>query len=59
MSNNPESRKGEDGLDQLMPTRSKRFQALLNKSRGSIAAGKSLSKDEFWRAVRSRQSAKK
>jgi prevent-host-death family protein len=49
----------DDDLDQLMLTRSKRFQALLNKSRRSIAAGKGLSRDEFWRTVRNRDSAKK
>jgi prevent-host-death family protein len=49
----------EDDLDQLMLTRSKRFQTLLNKSRRSIAAGKGLSRDEFWRTVRDRHSAKK
>jgi prevent-host-death family protein len=49
----------EDDLDQLMLTRSKRFQALLNKSRRSIAAGKGLSRDEFWRAVRGRHSEKR
>jgi prevent-host-death family protein len=49
----------EDDLDQLMLTRSKRFQALLNKSRRSIAAGKGVSRAEFWRAVRSRQAGKK
>ena len=49
----------EDDLDQLMLTRSKRFQALLTKSRRSIAAGKGVSRDEFWRKVRSRHAGKK
>ena len=49
----------EEDLDQLMLTRSKRFQALLNKSRRSIAAGKGVSRDEFWRAVRSRHAGTK
>lgn len=49
----------EDDLDRLMLSRSKRFQALLKKSRHSIAAGKGLSRDAFWRTVRSRHSAKK
>jgi prevent-host-death family protein len=49
---------GEDDLDQLMLTRSKRFQALLNKSRGSIAAGKGLSRNDFWRTIRSRHTGK-
>ena len=36
--------------------RSPRFQALLNESRRSIAAGKGLSRDEFWKAVKQRRS---
>ena len=45
----------EDDLDRLMLARSPRFQALLNKSRHSIAAGKGMSRNEFWKAVRSRK----
>ena len=45
----------EDDLDRLMLARSPRFQALLDKSRQSIASGKGLSRDEFWRAIRHRQ----
>jgi prevent-host-death family protein len=48
----------EDDLDQLMLTRSKRFQALLNKSRRSIAAGKGLSRNDFWRTIGGRHSGK-
>jgi len=48
----------EDDLDRLMLARSPRFQALLNKSRRSVAAGKGLSRDEFWKAVRRRRSKK-
>jgi prevent-host-death family protein len=44
----------EEDLDRLMLARSPRFQALINKSRRSIAAGKGLSRDEFWKAVRRR-----
>ena len=44
----------EDDLERLVLARSPRFQALLNKSRQSIKAGKGLSRDEFWRAVRQR-----
>ncbi len=51
--------KDEDDLDRLMLARSPRFQALLNKSRRSIAAGKGLSRDEFWQAVRRHRHAKK
>jgi prevent-host-death family protein len=45
----------EQDLDRLMLSRSPRFQALLNKSRRSIAAGKGLSRDEFWKAIRRRR----
>jgi hypothetical protein len=48
----------EDDLDQLMLSRSKRFQSLLNKSRRSIATGKGLSRDAFWRAVQKWHSGK-
>ena len=48
----------EDDLDRLMLARSPRFQALLNKSRRSIAAGKGLSRDAFWKAVRRRRGKK-
>jgi len=44
----------EDDLERLVLARSPRFQALLNKSRQSIKAGKGLSRDEFWKAVRQR-----
>jgi len=44
----------EDDLERLVLARSPRFRALLNKSRQSIKAGKGLSRDEFWRAVRQR-----
>jgi len=32
-----------------------RFQALLNRSRQSIKEGKGLSENEFWKAVRKRE----
>jgi prevent-host-death family protein len=44
----------EADLDRLMLARSPRFQALLNKSRRSISAGKDLSSDEFWKMVQKR-----
>jgi len=44
----------EDDLERLVLARSPRFQALLNKSRQRFKAGKGLSRDEFWRAVRQR-----
>ena len=48
----------EDDLEHLLLSRSPRLQALLDKSRRSISAGKGLSHDAFWRAVgaRSRRS---
>jgi prevent-host-death family protein len=49
----------EEDLDRLMLARSPRFQALLNKSRRSISAGRGLSRNEFWKTVRSRQEAKR
>jgi len=49
----------EDDLDRLMLARSPRFQALLAKSRKSIAAGHGLSSDQFWKAVGGRRKQKK
>jgi hypothetical protein len=44
----------DEDLEGLILTYSSRFQALLNKSRQSIKAGKGLSRDEFWQIVRER-----
>lgn len=44
----------DDDLERLLLSRSRRFQALLNKSRKSIKAGKGLSEEAFWEAVRQR-----
>ncbi|MGH9845827.1 MAG: type II toxin-antitoxin system Phd/YefM family antitoxin [Blastocatellia bacterium] len=44
----------EDDLERLVLSRSPQFQALLGKSRRSIAAGKGLSRDQFWKAVAER-----
>jgi len=44
----------DDDLERLVLARSPRFQALLNKSRESIKAGRGLSRDEFWKAVKER-----
>jgi prevent-host-death family protein len=41
----------EEDLESLVLSRSPRFQAILNKSRQSIKAGKGLSRNEFWQAV--------
>jgi prevent-host-death family protein len=49
----------DDDLERLLLARSPRFQALLEKSRRSIEAGKGLSRDAFWAAVKQRASAKK
>jgi prevent-host-death family protein len=51
----------DEDLENLILVRSPRFQALLDKSRQSIKAGKGLSRDEFWSEVekRNHKSAKK
>jgi prevent-host-death family protein len=41
----------DDDLENLLLARSPRFQALLDKSRGSLRAGKGLSSGDFWKAV--------
>ena len=46
----------EDDLDRLILARSRRFQALLEKSRQSIQAGKGLSRNAFWKAAKERSS---
>ena len=45
-----------DDLERMLLARSPRFQALLNKSRQSIKAGKGLSRDEFWKTVKQQHS---
>ncbi len=47
--------KDEEDLDRLMLARSPRFQAMLEESRRSIAAGKGIARDEFWNAARRRK----
>jgi prevent-host-death family protein len=47
--------KNDDDLERLMLAHSRRFQALLGKSRRSIGAGKGVSHDEFWKAAARRQ----
>ncbi len=42
----------DDDLERMLLARSPRFQALLNKSRQSIKAGKGLPRDEFWKTVK-------
>ena len=46
----------DDDVENLVLTRSPRFQKLLRKSRASIEAGRGLSSNEFWSAVAKRQS---
>ncbi len=48
----------DDDLEQLMLGRSPRFQAMLDRSRRSIEAGKGLSEKAFWAAVREREQAR-
>jgi prevent-host-death family protein len=45
----------DDDLERLLLARSPQFQALLKKSRESIDAGKGLSRDAFWKAVKQLQ----
>ena len=48
----------DDDLERLILAHSPRFHALLAKSHASIKAGKGLSSDEFWKAVKQRRRAK-
>lgn len=48
----------DDDLESLILARSPRFQALLEKSRKSIKAGKGLSEEDFWQAVTEREKQK-
>jgi PHD/YefM family antitoxin component YafN of YafNO toxin-antitoxin module len=48
-----------DDLERLMLAHSRRFQALLSKSRRSIKAGKGVSHDEFWKTVAWRHQTKR
>ena len=44
----------DDDLESILVARSPRFQAILEKSRQSIRAGKGLSETEFWQNVENR-----
>lgn len=44
----------DEDLERLLLARSPQFQALLNRSRRSIEEGEGLSRDEFWKTVKSR-----
>ena len=41
----------DEDLENLVLSRSPRFQAILNKSRQSIKDGKGLAREDFWQAV--------
>uniref|UniRef100_A0A7C4RHW1 Antitoxin n=1 Tax=Desulfatirhabdium butyrativorans TaxID=340467 RepID=A0A7C4RHW1_9BACT len=45
----------DEDLERLVLARSPRFQALLEESRRSIAAGEGLTEEEFWQAVSERR----
>jgi len=51
--------KNDDDLERLMLAHSRRFQALLAKSRRSIKAGKGVSHHEFWKNVAARRPLKR
>lgn len=44
----------DDDLERLVLARSPRFQALLDRSRQSLRAGRGLSRSEFWKAAKQR-----
>ena len=48
--------KDDEDLEDLMLSRSPRFQAILNSSRVSIQEGKALSHNDFWKTVKSQSS---
>src|SRR5438045_4963283 len=49
----------DDDLERLMLGRSPRFQAMLDRSRQSIKAGKGLPEKAFWEAVRKQAQERK
>jgi hypothetical protein len=44
----------DDDLENILITRSPRFQAMLDSSRRSIQEGRGLSEDDFWSATEKR-----
>ena len=44
----------DEDLERLILAHSPRFQALLDRSRESLKAGKGLSRDKFWKAAKQR-----
>jgi prevent-host-death family protein len=49
----------DDDLERIMLGRSRRFQALLDRSRKSIKEGKGLAERDFWQAVKKRAQKRK
>ena len=49
----------DDDLERLLLGRSRRFRALLDRSRRSIKEGKGMSESGFWQAVRKRAQQRK
>ena len=45
----------DEDLERLLLARSPQFQAILNKSRRSIEEGRGLSRDDYWKSVKSRR----
>ena len=50
---------GDEDLERLILAHSPRFQALLEKSRQSLKAGKVVPHHEFWKVVSQRQKTKR
>jgi prevent-host-death family protein len=50
--------KDEEDLERLILAHSPRFQALLERSRQSIRAGKGIPHNEFWKTVAKRRKAR-
>jgi prevent-host-death family protein len=51
--------KDDDDLERLILAHSPRFQAILEKSRQSIRAGKGIPHDEFWKTVTRRSKSRR
>ncbi len=51
--------KDDDDLERLILAHSPRFQAILEKSRKSIRAGKGIPHDEFWKTVAQRSKSRR
>jgi prevent-host-death family protein len=49
----------DDDLERIMLGRSRRFQALLDRSRKSIKEGRGLPEKDFWQAVKKRAQKRK